>query len=238
MAYILCTWLYWFRFLPTARSRRGVGSQTDQPASYYKSLSAESDPDFNLVSAGSDEIQYHIESSSNRDLPGRAHTQGGGCGGLAGGGRVSSPIPRGEVERSGRGGLQAYTRGGRLRGLAGGVSRPIPRGGDWEVWLGGVSRPKPRGVYRPRPAGGGVVYPSMHWGRYPPSRRLLLRTVRILLECILAVKCHRDITKRRKFRQRKNWTDGEQWTVEYRCKMQMSLPCTTASLTLYRHASR
>ena len=30
---------------------------------------------------------------------------------------------------------------------------------------------------------GGGWYPSMHWGR--PSRRLLLREVRILLECIL-----------------------------------------------------
>ena len=44
-----------------------------------------------------------------------------------------------------------------------------------------------RGVSRPRPRG--CVYPSMHWGRHPtPSRRLLLRTVRILLECILVNK--------------------------------------------------
>ena len=28
-------------------------------------------------------------------------------------------------------------------------------------------------------------YPSMHWGRHPSSRRLLLWAVRILLECIL-----------------------------------------------------
>ena len=40
----------------------------------------------------------------------------------------------------------------------------------------GVSRPTPRGVY-----------PSMHWGRHPPppSRRLMLQAVHILLECIL-----------------------------------------------------
>ena len=32
----------------------------------------------------------------------------------------------------------------------------------------------------------GQTYPSMYWGRHPPpGRRLLLRTVRILLECIL-----------------------------------------------------
>ena len=32
---------------------------------------------------------------------------------------------------------------------------------------------------------GGGVYPTMHWGRHPPSRRLLLWAVCILLECIL-----------------------------------------------------
>ena len=54
-------------------------------------------------------------------------------------------------------------------GLGKGVSRPTPREGSWEVWPGGggVSRPTLRG------------YPSMRWGRHP------LRTVRILLECIL-----------------------------------------------------
>ena len=33
----------------------------------------------------------------------------------------------------------------------------------------------------------GGWYPSMHWGRPPWERRLLLRTVRILLECILVL---------------------------------------------------
>ena len=78
---------------------------------------------------------------------------------------------------------------GRLRGLAkGGSPGPHPEGG-WGDWLGGlkactrrVSRPTPRGV---QAQAWGRVYPSMHWGRNPPSRRLLLRAVRILLECIL-----------------------------------------------------
>ena len=108
MVYILCTWFYWFRFLLTARSRRGVGSQRVQPALYYNSVSAESDPDFNLASAGSDEVQYHIKSSSSRDLPGQSNT---------------------------------------------GITHPLA----------------------------------------DPSNK---RAVRILLECILVVKCHRDITKK------------------------------------------
>ena len=62
----------------------------------------------------------------------------------------------------------------------------------------GMSRPTPRGRLGGLKGGWGVqahtqgvqvqlgVYPSMHWGRHPPpNRRLLLRTVRILLECIL-----------------------------------------------------
>ena len=32
---------------------------------------------------------------------------------------------------------------------------------------------------------GGGMYPSMHWGRHPPPRRSLQRTVRILLKSIL-----------------------------------------------------
>ena len=37
--------------------------------------------------------------------------------------------------------------------------------------------------------GRGGWYPSMHWGRPPWERRLLLRTVRILLESILVTTC-------------------------------------------------
>ena len=82
--------------------------------------------------------------------------------------QVSRPTPRGEVEGSGLGeGLQAHTQGGswgvwpgaspgphpggKLRGLAWGVSRPTSAGGlqahTWEA-----------GLYR-----------SMHWDRHSPS---------------------------------------------------------------------
>ena len=49
--------------------------------------------------------------------------------------------------------------GGRLRGLARGVSRLTPRGRVRGV-AEGVSRPT---------SGGGWVYLSMQWGRYPPA---------------------------------------------------------------------
>ena len=82
--------------------------------------------------------------------------------------------------------------GGMSRPRPGGCPGPDP-GGCPGPGLGvclprGMSRPRPgEGVSRPRPNGG--VYPSMHWGRHSPSRRLLLRTVHILLECILVVSC-------------------------------------------------
>ena len=78
--------------------------------------------------------------------------------------QVSRPTPRGEVQGSGQGGLQAHTWGG---------PGPHPRG---------VSRPTPRGCLQAHTWGG----VSQHALRQtPPSRRLLLRAVRILLECIL-----------------------------------------------------
>ena len=66
-----------------------------------------------------------------------------------------------------------------------GGSRPRPRG-KLGVWPGGVSRPRPRGEVGglarqcpgphqggSRPTSGGFqaqgVYPSMHWGRHPPT---------------------------------------------------------------------
>ena len=81
----------------------------------------------------------------------------------------------------------------RLGGLAGGVSRPTPRGRLWGLagvgfspTPGGVSRPTPGGCPGPHPGGSGP------WGCIPacteadpPSIRLLLRAVRILMECIL-----------------------------------------------------
>ena len=76
-------------------------------------------------------------------------------------GGVSRPTPgSGEVEGSGRGvGLQAHTRVG-----------------------GGV-------VVSPGPhvEGGGVCIPASNEADTPHSRRLLLRAVRILLECILVL---------------------------------------------------
>ena len=90
----------------------------------------------------------------------------------------------------GGGVLQTQTQGGRLRGLAGGVSRPTPRlevegsPGPHPGWrLRGLQVHTWEGVMgSPGPVGG---YPSMHWVRPPLSRRLLLRAVRILLGCIL-----------------------------------------------------
>ena len=58
-------------------------------------------------------------------------------------GGVSRPTPRGEVEGSGWGGLQAYTQGGSLQAHTQGISRPTPSGES------------------PGPHPGGV-YPSMH----------------------------------------------------------------------------
>ena len=56
--------------------------------------------------------------------------------------QVSRPIPRGELEGSGRGVLQAHTQGGSLRGL---------------TWGRGLQAHTQKGVY-----------PSMHGGRPPP----------------------------------------------------------------------
>ena len=77
--------------------------------------------------------------------------------------------------------------GGRLRGLAGGVSRPIPRGEvEGSGWGGRSPGPHPwqklrglaREVSRTTPRGGGCV--SQHALRQtPPSRQLLL--------CILVI---------------------------------------------------
>ena len=86
------------------------------------------------------------------------------------GGGVSRPRPRGEVGWSGQGGVQAQAREV--------VSRPRPR--PWVV----VSRP--RSGYWGCPGPGQGVCVSQHVLRQiPPSRRLLLLMVRILLECIL-----------------------------------------------------
>ena len=158
-----------------------------------------------------------------------------------GGWESSRPTPKGRLGRSGwgwGGGLQSHTQGGGWEVWPGGGIQAHTGGGEVEGsgW-GGLQTQAQGGLQTQACRGGGLCIPACTEAD-TPSRRLLLRTVRILLECILVVKCHRDITKRRKFRQRKNWTDGEQWTVEYRCKMQISASCTIASLALYGYASR
>ena len=94
--------------------------------------------------------------------------------------QVSRPTPRREVERSGQGGW--------------GYSRPTPSRkvegfgqGGLQAHTREVSRPTPEGVYIPACT---EADPS-------PSRRLLLRAVRILLECILVVhvEIHRQIVQ-------------------------------------------
>ena len=68
--------------------------------------------------------------------------------------QVSRPTPKGELEGSGQGGLQAHT-------LWGGSKGPHLEGSPGPHL--GVSRPTPRGVSRPTRG----VYPRMHWGRAP-----------------------------------------------------------------------
>ena len=86
--------------------------------------------------------------------------------------QVSRPTPRGEVQGSGQEGLQAHTRGG---------SRSTPKGGLQAHTRGGLQA-HTQGV-SPGPHLGGCIPACTEAD--PPSRRLLLRAVRILLECIL-----------------------------------------------------
>ena len=77
------------------------------------------------------------------------------------------------------------TPGGKLRGLAwGGVSRPTPRMGSSGPHLGGGLWAHTQGG-SPGPHLGGI--PACTEADTPSSRRLLLRAVRILLECILVL---------------------------------------------------
>ena len=100
--------------------------------------------------------------------------------------------PLGGIPACLAGGIPAY-----LAGLPGGwvsqhalqISRPTPKGGGLRGLAGGGSPgPHPgRGV-----GGGGLVYPSMHWGRSPPpppppadGYSGYKTSFLILLECIL-----------------------------------------------------
>ena len=73
--------------------------------------------------------------------------------------------------------------GGSLGGFGQGVSRPTPKGEVEGDLARGVSRPTPREGLQAHTCG---VYASLHRGN-PPTRRLLLWAVHILLECILVV---------------------------------------------------
>ena len=86
---------------------------------------------------------------------------------------VSRPRPRGEVGGTGGGCLYPDT-GGRLGVWWGDVQA--------RTWVRGCPGPGPGG---PGPAlgGGGVSKHALR--QTPPSRQLLLRVVRILLECIV-----------------------------------------------------
>ena len=88
---------------------------------------------------------------------------------------------QGEVEGSGlRGGLQARTQGGKLRGLAWGGLQAHTQGEVEGSGLGGSPGPHLEGL-------------QVHTGKVSQHalkqvrRRLLLRAVRILLECILVL---------------------------------------------------
>ena len=99
-------------------------------------------------------------------------------------------------------------RGGKFRRIwQGGSPGPHPRGKFRRIWPGGVSRPTPKGKLRGNLARGGLqahTWGVCSWrGLFPggsapggglcgaPSRWLLLRAVRIPLECILAKLCPR-----------------------------------------------
>ena len=90
-------------------------------------------------------------------------------------GRVSRPTPKGEVEGdlAGGGSPGPHPRG-KLRGYGQGVSRPTPKGKLRGIWPGGS----------PGHTWGGLSQHALR--QTPPPRWLLLRTVRILLECSLA----------------------------------------------------
>ena len=134
----------------------------------------------------------------------RPNGEVGGCGW-----GVSRPRPRGEVgglarlvSRPTPGGCLSPHPGGRLRGLARGVSRlrprgvcmPRPRGRFGGLAMGvqthtwGVSRPTMRGEGVQDHTGVCVSQHALRQTPHPlPSRRLLLRAVCILLECILVL---------------------------------------------------
>ena len=104
------------------------------------------------------------------------------------------PHPRGKSRGSGLGGSPGPCPRGKLRGIFQGCLQTHTWGGSPDPHPGGVSRPTPRGS--PSPHRGGYVQAQARGGSQhalrqtpPHSRRLLLRAVRILLECILVNQC-------------------------------------------------
>ena len=95
--------------------------------------------------------------------------------------QVSSSTPRRKLRGLAWGVLQAHTQRGKLRGLAWGVSRPT-LGGSPGSHLEGCPGPQLGGSPGPHP--GGCPVPHMGVSQQTTPRRLLLRAVRILLECI------------------------------------------------------
>ena len=72
---------------------------------------------------------------------------------VGGGGRVSRPTPRGEVEGSGKRGSPGPHPDGRLRGLGQEEGLQAHTWGSSGPHPGGVSRPTPRGSPVPNPGG-------------------------------------------------------------------------------------
>ena len=124
---------------------------------------------------------------SARETPLQAHTKGGKLRGIR-----SRPTAKGEIEGDQ---IQAHTQGGNSGGFR---SRPTPKGEIQEDQIqvhtqGGNSGesdpgPHPRGKFRgirPRPTSKGEIQGDQD--QTPPPEQLLLRAVRILLECILVL---------------------------------------------------
>ena len=107
--------------------------------------------------------------------------------GLRGGGwypskpcRFPGPHPGGKL----KGIWLGESPGPHPRGIwSGGSPGPNPRGKLRGIWPGGSSGPHPRGKFRGIWSGGSI--PACTEAGPPPPRWLLLREVRILLECIL-----------------------------------------------------
>ena len=113
------------------------------------------------------------------------------------GGVCPGPGPRGCVQAEAWGDVQAQTWGGFAQ-----EGCPGPGLGGVQAWArGGVQTQAQRWG----------VYPSMHLGRHPSSRRLLLQMVRILLECIQGLGRKPIIwpnISRSLHENQRNWTGG------------------------------